>query len=164
MADLTLPDPGDVDGLEDANEASRLLAVDSFRKAYAIAKEPFVETPPQLPQPEADVAKQRRRAQYDAGLAKAKSDMASALQQLVQADVTDAERIGRDGYLKLAALVKTISDTNGALLNIANTTPVATTDLAGLAALLTAHAAFLQALGNLAPVATWPGARPSRSG
>lgn len=164
MGDLNLPDPGNVDNLKEANEASRLLAVDSFRKAYAIAKAPFVETLPQLPQPESDVDKQRRRAQYDAGVAKAKSDMASALQQLVQADVTDAERIGRDGYLKLAVLVKTISDTNGALLNIANTTPVATTDLPGLAALLNAHAALLQALANLAPVATWPGARSPGSG
>jgi hypothetical protein len=140
------PAPNGVNTLEDANKALQEVALDSFQKAFAsaIAPDPSGGDP-------------RKHAEWEASVAQAKSQMASALQQLVQVEITESERLARLSYQNLATLVTAASSSGtpaGELYSVVTTGPGVGGE-AARAQLLTAYAALLQAMANVAPLATW---------
>jgi hypothetical protein len=144
-----------VTDLPTALDNFRQFAFESFSQALTAAHEspPVDQSNPPSP------SDKQARAAWDARVAKAKADMMSALQQLAQSDIMLSESKGRAAYQKLADL---IVSTNTALGDIMKVTSAQTADdLRAYADLLSAHAALLQALANIAPVATWPGAKSS---
>jgi hypothetical protein len=122
------------------------LAVESFIEGLKLA---YTQQPAADPNPTQHA---KNLAVWDAEKSKGKAQMASALQQLVQADVMLKEAKARSSY---ASLVDLISATNAALTTLMTTTGGATAEQQARAQLIAAHAAFLQSLASIAPLALW---------
>ena len=125
--------------LESAVGAFSKFAVESFNAALVDAEED---------KPSSNDA--TVLAEWQARTSKGKVQMASALQQLVQADVMVSELNGRNSYRALVGLLVTA---NTALNNLignpgALTVPERTQ-------LITAHAALIESLADIVPLALW---------
>src|SRR5262249_46110401 len=116
---LFTPNPPVTD-LESALANLRQLAVESFTDALEQAHEPKPDDDPQ----DDEKTRARKLAPWKARISEAKAQMASALQQLAQADVMLSESKGRSSYRTLVAL---ITSTNTALSNLMNNTGGTTT-------------------------------------
>jgi hypothetical protein len=135
-----------VTDLDSAVVAFRQFAVASFNAALAQAQ----ATEPS-PDPKWDEkTKAREHANWEAKITKARADMASALQQLVQADVMLSELKGRDSYRTLVGLIATATNTlNSLIAGPGGMTVQERTQL------ITAHAALLDSLADIIPLALW---------
>lgn len=127
---------------ETAIENFRQLAVKSFTDALERA----YETRPNNPD-------DKTLALWEGRISKAKAQMASALQQLIQADVMFSEMKARESYGTLVALIK---NTYSALNNLMTSTGGTPAEQQARSQLITAHAALLQSLASIAPLALWP--------
>jgi inactivated superfamily I helicase len=155
---MTTIDPFNPPGTEineAAEEKDLNIGLETFR---GVAKQAFTDAynlviagPPDTSHDD-ETTKQRKLAAWEAGVAKAKGQLASALQQLVQADVMFSEALGRKSY---RSLVKLIASTNNTLTTLVNDTSGSVADLHARSELITANAALLQALANIAPLTLW---------
>ena len=101
-------------------------------------------------QPKPDPATPKELAQWEATTSKGKVQMASALQQLVQADVMLCELRARASYRALVGLIVTANAAlESAITNTAGLTVADQTQLIG------AHAALLGSLADIVPLALW---------
>lgn len=143
----------DVNNLPEAIENFRQLAVNSFIEASEQARKPKPTGPPDDPKLAKNVA------QWEADVAKAKAQMSSTLQQLVQADVWLIESLGRDSYKDIVDFIK--NSDKSALATLVTSPGSNKDDREASAHLLNAHAALLAAMANFAPIATWLNAKSS---
>jgi hypothetical protein len=135
------------DTLKQALEIFRGVAKQAFTDAYNDALAPKPTNDPNDPAGSA-----RALAAWEAGVAKAKGQLASALQQLVQTDVMLSEALGRQSY---RSLVDLILNTKTALEGLVKNTVGVPADLHARSELIAADAALLQALANIAPLVLW---------
>ena len=87
---------------------------------------------------------------WEADTAQAKVQLASALQQLVQADVMLSELKGRSSYRTLVGLIVTANTALNSL--IGNPGALSVQEQAQL---ITAHAALFESLAEIVPLALW---------
>jgi hypothetical protein len=125
-----------VTDLESALVEFSRFAVDSFKAALA--------------QAESQKRSDQEQAVWEAETARGKVQMASALQQLVQADVMLSELKGRNSYRTLVGLIVTANTALNSLIgNPGGLTVQEQTQL------ITAHAALLESLAEIVPLALW---------
>jgi hypothetical protein len=128
-------------------------AIDKFRATALAAFNAAVARVNQTPPANQD---EKAAAKWDTDTAKAKAQMLSALQQIVQADSMTSDQRGRDGYGALVSIMEDARDTaktvNAQVVTLAGST---TGTVGDRDAQLYALAAVLQALANLAPVEVW---------
>ena len=129
------------------------VAVASFNAAYddATASQPAIVDPPTT---------QSERAQKDwtTRTGKGKSQMSSAMQQLVQAETMLSDQRGRDGYTALVTLMTAVFTLMQTLVDwttLPTTEPDRHNEITNRTALLGVLNTALEKLGQIAPVAVW---------
>jgi hypothetical protein len=120
------------------------VALDAFDSAYQQSIVPRPADPPVNAPPEVEIAVKKKQAEWEAAVAKAKTQMTSSLQQFSQVEAMLSQ-------LHTRALVDLMVSPNTALSTLVNTIGSAA-DQTALAELISAHAALLQTLGNIAPL------------
>lgn len=137
------------DPLEAAIIVFRNLASDQFNTAYGQIKELNAKPPPSA---DDQVARNSRAAD----LAKAQGQLTAALQQLVQADTMESDRLGRRGYKAIVSLMTDTQSTAAAvyhqLTDLLKSGSAITPEDRELVLVLIN---LLRELGPLSPIAIW---------
>lgn len=155
--------------LQLALEAFTRVAVDSFNAGYADA----TAAPPPAPVPPTTQSEQAQK-DWATKTGKGKSQMSSALQQLVQAETMRSDQRGRDGYDAIVTLMTDAQTTASAIFTLVqqlvdwSTLPAADPDrqneFARRTSLLGVLNTALDNLGRIAPIAVWQKPTSSSTG